>query len=101
MNESTTENTKPARKIARAQLTKMQLECISDALSNAPAPPQAMTQKTALIELAPSLKAAAKRGHNAASIAAILEQQGMHVSERAVARAMRSGQPKNRLNGAI
>jgi hypothetical protein len=69
---------------------------IERSISSAPLPERPLTTADALAALATTLRKARARGHSPASLVRICQQQGLHVSERAVSRAIataRGGQP--------
>ncbi|MBX9871487.1 MAG: hypothetical protein K2X75_05755 [Burkholderiaceae bacterium] len=68
--------------------TPADIERIEKALSSAQVPARPMTTTDALAELAPALAKARAKGHSLAGLVQLCEQQGLHVSERAIGRAI-------------
>ncbi|MDP2371279.1 hypothetical protein [Rhodoferax sp.] len=76
---------------------KCTLESLTAALESAPPPPKKITKMDVLAALKNQLAAAKKRGHDAQSLAAVLQAGGLKVSQRMVADLLREVQPKARL----
>ena len=64
------------------------LERIERSISSAPLPERQLTTSDALAALAPALSKARDKGHSLAGLVQLCVQQGLHVSERAVSRAI-------------
>lgn len=73
------------------------LESLAAALESAAPPPKKMTIMDMLAALKNQLAAAKKKGHDAQSMAAVLQAGGLKVSQRMVADLLREVQPKARL----
>jgi hypothetical protein len=61
---------------------------IERVITAAPVPARPMGATDALISLAPALRKARERGHSLASLVQLCDAQGLHVSERAISRAI-------------
>ena len=74
---------------------KVQVDQLKNSLVNAPIPARKLTQKETVIELLPTLKELLERGHDVASIAAVLAANGLLISARALSLLMRDNGPKD------
>ncbi len=59
-------------------------------IDTAPVPARPMRANDALAALAPALRRARDKGHSLASLTQLCEQQGLHATERAISRAIRT-----------
>lgn len=73
---------------APAVFTLDDLERIEKTISTAPVPARPLTAADALAALAPALVKARAKGHSLAGLVQLCVQQGLHVSERAIGRAI-------------
>lgn len=64
------------------------LDRIEKSISSAPVPARPLSATDALAALAPALSKARDKGHSLAGLVQLCVQQGLHVSERAVSRAI-------------
>ena len=67
-------------KSAKTELDEMTVDLLKNALRNAAIPLRQRTKKQTLAEFASELKKQLARGHTAASMAAVLQANGMQVS---------------------
>lgn len=88
--ERTQNGTPSARKNARALLDSVHVDGIRSALKSAPVPARQLTLNEALTALLPELRDAFAKGHTATSLVDVFRVQGLHVSVRAIAQALRS-----------
>lgn len=72
----------------QAEFTLDDLDRIEKSISNAPVPARPLTTAEALAALAPALSKARGKGHSIANLVQLCDQQGLHVSERQVSRAI-------------
>lgn len=73
-------------------LDDVRVEDLALVISQSPPPPKKMTPNDLLDALAPRLREAVQRGHNPASLAALLQGQGVNVTHRNVAKTLRKSQ---------
>lgn len=72
----------------QASYTLNDLERIERSITSAPLPERPLTTSDALAALAPTLSKVRTKGHSLAELVQICAAQGLHVSERAVGRAI-------------
>lgn len=80
-------------------LTAEYLAGIADRIVDAPAPARSLTSAEALQRLLPTLRKMRSAGHTPDSIFALLQTEGLQISARAVARALRTGKTSRRASG--
>lgn len=90
MNDQTmtTNHASTAPRGMQASYTLDDLERIEKSISSAPLPARTMTTADALAALTPALSKARDKGHSLAGLVQLCKAQGLHVSERAVSRAI-------------
>lgn len=82
------------------------LERIERSISSAPLPERPLTTADVLAALAPALGKARDKGHSLAGLVQLCSQQGLHVNERAIgraistARASKTGKKKTAANAS-
>ena len=81
-------NASSAPRGMQAEFTPADLERIEKSISTAPVPARPLTTADALAALAPALSKARDKGHSLAGLVQLCMQQGLHVSERGVSRAI-------------
>lgn len=84
----TTQHASTAPRGTQAGYTLDDLERIEKSISSAPLPERPLTTADALAALAPALSKARAKGHSLAGLVQLCAQQGLHVNERAVGRAI-------------
>lgn len=75
-------------RVTPATYTPDDLERIGRSISSAPVPVRPIGASDALTALAPALRKARERGHSLAGLVQLCEAHGLHVTERAVSRAI-------------
>jgi hypothetical protein len=68
--------------------TAADIERIERSISSAPVPQRPLSTADALAALAPALRKAREKGHSLPGLVQLCVQQGLHVSERAISRAI-------------
>lgn len=71
-----------------ATYTPDDIERIEKTISSAPVPARPLTAADALAAISQTLSRSREKGHSLASLVQLCAQQGLHVSERAVSRAI-------------
>ena len=80
---------KPAGKVHLKRLDDVQINDLELVIADAPPPPKKLTTADAMRALTPRLRDAVARGHTTDSLTNLLNSQGLHVTARAVAHALR------------
>jgi len=78
----------PTPRGGQAVYTLDDLERIEKTITAAPVPERPLSISDALTALGPALSKARSKGHSLAGLVQLCVQQGLHVSERAVSRAI-------------
>ncbi len=78
-----------------AAYTLDDIKRIEKSISSAPLPERPLTTSDALAALAPALSKARDKGHSLAGLVQLCVKQGLHVSERAVSRAISTARASN------
>lgn len=87
-SQTTMQNASATPRNQPAVYTMDDLERIERSITTAPVPERPLSTADAVTALAPALSKARDRGHSLASLVQVCQQQGLHVTERAVGRAI-------------
>ena len=99
-----TTHTGATTRTAPSEFTQDDIDRIEKTISGAPVPARPLTTADVLAALAPALRNARDKGHSLGGLVQLCAVQGLHVSERAISRAIstaRASKPTRKKTASV